>query len=85
MDGRPDNFHYLARKLDKAGVAEHYGDPRFPMQLQRFAEAVEGWTARGRGGGGVGGPDDRGDRGLRGGRLDLGHMQGRVGRGRAGW
>ncbi|KAK1834852.1 hypothetical protein QBC39DRAFT_251694 [Podospora conica] len=37
-----EEWQSLKRRLGKADVQEHYGDPRFPMQLRMFAESVYG-------------------------------------------
>ncbi|KAK8018115.1 hypothetical protein PG991_007305 [Apiospora marii] len=34
----------LGRVVTKAGIIEHYGDPRFPMQLRLFGEQIFGYT-----------------------------------------
>ncbi|KAL2168561.1 hypothetical protein VTG60DRAFT_7166 [Thermothelomyces hinnuleus] len=36
------NFQDLRCAVEKSDIIEHYGDPRFPMQLRMFAEAVYG-------------------------------------------
>ncbi|KAH8807158.1 hypothetical protein F5884DRAFT_788658 [Xylogone sp. PMI_703] len=33
-------WHSLRHAVEKSDIIEHYGDPRFPMQLRMFAEAV---------------------------------------------
>ena len=33
-------WHDLRCAVEKSDIIEHYGDPRFPMQLRMFAEAV---------------------------------------------
>ncbi len=43
----PSQWQHLPRAIKKSDIAEHYGDPKFPMQLRMFAEAV---TGRGVGG-----------------------------------
>lgn len=35
-------FQNLCGAVEKSDIIEHYGDPRFPMQLRMFAEAVYG-------------------------------------------
>lgn len=35
-------WHDLRRVVEKGDVIEHYGDPRFPMQLRMLGEAVIG-------------------------------------------
>ncbi|AEO59523.1 hypothetical protein MYCTH_16152, partial [Thermothelomyces thermophilus ATCC 42464] len=36
------NFQDLRCAVEKSDIIDHYGDPRFPMQLRMFAEAVYG-------------------------------------------
>ncbi|KAK1637185.1 putative MYND domain protein [Colletotrichum phormii] len=35
-----DDYYDLGSAVEKADIIERYGDPRFPMQLRMFAEAV---------------------------------------------
>lgn len=35
-------FQNLRSAVGKSDIIEHYGDPRFPMQLRMFAEAIYG-------------------------------------------
>ncbi|KAI0394398.1 hypothetical protein F5Y17DRAFT_458033 [Xylariaceae sp. FL0594] len=34
--------HYLGHAVEKSDIVEHYGGPRFPMQLRMFGEEVMG-------------------------------------------
>ncbi|KAK1731346.1 hypothetical protein CaCOL14_009849 [Colletotrichum acutatum] len=38
--GNDDAYYDLGSAVEKADIIERYGDPRFPMQLRMFAEAV---------------------------------------------
>ncbi|KAK0657767.1 hypothetical protein B0T16DRAFT_402518 [Cercophora newfieldiana] len=53
----PGDWYSLAKTVEKQGVIDHYGDPRFPMQLRMFAEVIYE-----RGPGGPGGNDSTGVR-----------------------
>ncbi len=37
MDHQQSNWYDLARSIKKSDIVEHYGDPRFPMQLRMLA------------------------------------------------
>ncbi|KAL2201526.1 hypothetical protein P885DRAFT_65762 [Corynascus similis CBS 632.67] len=40
--GKQREFQNLRSAVGKSDIIEHYGDPRFPMQLRMFAEAIYG-------------------------------------------
>lgn len=44
-------WYSLRAAVEKSDIVEHYGDPRFPMQLRMFAEAVYGRAPGGFSGG----------------------------------
>ncbi|KAG5914350.1 hypothetical protein E4U42_000532 [Claviceps africana] len=46
-----DSWLSLACAVEKSDIIEHYGDPRFPMQLRMFAESVYGSAPGGTSGG----------------------------------
>jgi splicing suppressor protein 51 len=51
MQRGDDNWHDLSCAIEKKDVIEHYGEPRFPMQLRMFAEFVCGPLPGGAGNG----------------------------------
>lgn len=39
---RGNEWQDLKRRVDKSDIQDHYGDPKFPMQLRMFAESIYG-------------------------------------------